>query len=393
MLINNTSKAIFNGNGMTTEFPFSFKVWDIAQLIVTIVDDKGFESPITNFTTTLNDNGGSVIYLHNGKPLPTGYNLVILRNMPFTQNIDLITGTRFDPQVIEDALDKATAERQQLQEAMERSIKIGVTSTFTADELLQQIFTAQSESANSANIASESVQATLNNVSIATEQANCAKAEADRAASATGIPDNTTIIKNADNELSVKTTAITDILDLPDNPTPEQIAHNAKLENYPAKAIDVKNNKIATEMAQARADEALAGIGDYRIIYGSQAHKDQYDPNNPKAIVDSALGANGIVSTYSKYTLQNPFGANTPVLVVLEIYGNFGWGNPLWVHDAGGGGRGFSGAAAHYIENKGIVVQTCANYLCAPIAYAPQVASDGIIHTAPCRIHVWKIGD
>ena len=30
------SKAVFNGNGATTDFPFDFRVWDTSELSVTI---------------------------------------------------------------------------------------------------------------------------------------------------------------------------------------------------------------------------------------------------------------------------------------------------------------------------------------------------------------------
>ncbi len=171
MLTNNTSKAIFLGNDLATEFPFTFKVWDIAQLLVHVIDPEEVETPALGWTAELSENGGTITYLHAGEPLPAGYKLSVLRNMPFIQEIDLITGTRFDPHVIEQALDQATAERQQLQEAINRSVKIGVTSNFTADELLQQIFTAQAESTASANSAAQSASSAI-------EAANAASLDA-----------------------------------------------------------------------------------------------------------------------------------------------------------------------------------------------------------------------
>ncbi len=153
MLASNTSKAIFQGNNVTTNFPFTFKVWDASQLTVEVTNPQGFTQQATSWTVELTDNGGTVTYLHGESPLPEGYKLTILRHMPFTQEVDLITGTRFDPQVIEDALDKATAERQQLFEAVERSIKTLPTDTKNPDELLTEIREGAAHAVESANIA------------------------------------------------------------------------------------------------------------------------------------------------------------------------------------------------------------------------------------------------
>ena len=107
-------RALFEGNGTATDFPFSFKVWGTEQLTVTLTGPDGNSRPASGWTARLNDDGGSVTYLHEGAPLPAGWKLAITRNMPFEQQIDLVSGTRFDAEVIETGLDRATAERQQL---------------------------------------------------------------------------------------------------------------------------------------------------------------------------------------------------------------------------------------------------------------------------------------
>ncbi len=263
MLTNNISKAIFQGNGVATEFPFSFKVWEPSQLIVSIIDSHNSETIVTDWSLTLSDHGGTITYLHEGQALAKGYTLVILRHMPFTQNVDLVTGTRFDPQVIEDALDKATAERQQLFEAMGRSIKIGPASSFTADDLLSEIFSARAESFASATSANKSANDATKHAANAKEHANHAKTEADRAASTTSIPDDVTITKNENNEFSVLTTSISDIPALSLTPTADQIAARVELENRPSRAGDVLANKLAALSAQEMADEAHTKSGFY----------------------------------------------------------------------------------------------------------------------------------
>ena len=123
------SKAIYHGNGTATQFPFFFRVWDTSHILVTLADPAGVVSDITSAcTVTLDADGtGTVVYTRDGLPLAEGYTLAITRSMPFVQNVDLVSGTRFDPKVIEDALDTACAERQELREKIQRAVMYPVT--------------------------------------------------------------------------------------------------------------------------------------------------------------------------------------------------------------------------------------------------------------------------
>ena len=65
-------RALFEGNGTATDFPFSFKVWGSDQLSVTLTGPDGTSRPASGWKARLNDDGGSVTYLHDGAPLPEG---------------------------------------------------------------------------------------------------------------------------------------------------------------------------------------------------------------------------------------------------------------------------------------------------------------------------------
>ena len=136
------SKAVFKGNGVATEFPFHFKVWNKEQLAISIAYLNGKEESVTPESVALTNTGGTVFYTLNGKPLPIGYTLSITRSMPFVQQDNYISGTRFDPDVIEESLDVACAERQELKEIISRCIKVGVTSNLKPEELIDAIFKA-----------------------------------------------------------------------------------------------------------------------------------------------------------------------------------------------------------------------------------------------------------
>lgn len=139
-----TSRVVFKGNGVAVEFPFDFKVWDASQIAVFVSDDPDGinEMEVTPQKVILTESGGTVTYTLEGKPLPEGYTLSIVRNMPFIQEDMYITGTRFNPEVIETRFDKDCAERQQILEMLSRCIKVSVTSDMTPEQLLKAIFKA-----------------------------------------------------------------------------------------------------------------------------------------------------------------------------------------------------------------------------------------------------------
>lgn len=172
------SKAVFQGNGAAVTFPFSFRVWDAAELLVQVTGADGIARDVTaHCSIVLSDDGGTVTYAPGGVPLSAGHTLVILRNMPFLQDVKLITGTRFDPAVIEEALDRATAERQQLLEKVSRAVVVPADSADPPEELADQIFEARDRAEAAAGKAAASETE-------AGKQADRAKAEADRAANA-----------------------------------------------------------------------------------------------------------------------------------------------------------------------------------------------------------------
>ena len=170
------SRAVYEGNGTATMFPFAFKVWSASQLEVGVTSPHGSTIRAQGWTASIGEAGGTVTYLHQGKPLPDGWKIAIVRNMPFTQNIDLVSASRFDPQVIEDSLDQATAERQQLAEILQRSVILPATSQQSPEEVVQSIYASRDAAAASAN-AAEAAQtaAAASAVEAAASAANAAQ--------------------------------------------------------------------------------------------------------------------------------------------------------------------------------------------------------------------------
>ena len=82
-----------------------------------------------------------------------------MRNVPFAQGIDLISASRFDPEVIEDGLDQATAELQQLNEKLARAVIMPATSDKSPEEVVASIYSSRDAAAQSATAAAHSVTA------------------------------------------------------------------------------------------------------------------------------------------------------------------------------------------------------------------------------------------
>ncbi len=142
------SKNVYQGNGQTTIFPFTFKIWKNEEILVTVEDDKGITSNITPYDVILGDNGGEVVlYIDNENktPVPSGYSIALTRNMPFLQEQDYINSSRFNAEVIEDNFDVATVERQELLEKLERAVIMSPTDTRSPEQVLQDFISKYNE--------------------------------------------------------------------------------------------------------------------------------------------------------------------------------------------------------------------------------------------------------
>lgn len=152
------SKVTLNGNGSQTSWPFSFKVWKADDLEVSITSPAGATTVVANWSVVLAPVGGTVTYPTTGDPLPSGSKITIKRSMDFLQDVDLVSGTRWDPEVVETALDQATAERQQLREKLDRAVVVDVASTSTPEALLASVYDARDTAVANAAAAAASAE-------------------------------------------------------------------------------------------------------------------------------------------------------------------------------------------------------------------------------------------
>lgn len=124
----------YTGNGVTTIFNYGFRIID-ADHIMVILAQAGAETVLVAETDYIVSNvgepGGGQVDL---TVAPTADQTVtIIRDVPFTQETDLENQGPYFAQTIEDALDLSAMRDQQLQEQVNRSMKVPASAS--ADEL------------------------------------------------------------------------------------------------------------------------------------------------------------------------------------------------------------------------------------------------------------------
>lgn len=131
-----TSRVSYNGNGSTTVFAYTFKVFDQDDLTVIIRSANGTETVktiTTHYTVSGvgNAGGGNVTML---TAPASGETITILREQDLIQEFDLVPNDPFPAQLMEDALDKLTFMVQQHSEELDRAIKASRTNTIGSTE-------------------------------------------------------------------------------------------------------------------------------------------------------------------------------------------------------------------------------------------------------------------
>jgi len=125
----------YTGNGVTTQFPFTFKIFNGAEIVVTAGDTvAGTEAVLvlaTDYSVALNADqntspGGTVTL---NAALGSSFVLFITSNVQNLQEVDLTNQGGFYPEVLNLGLDKLTILVQQLAEKVGRSLILPVSSS------------------------------------------------------------------------------------------------------------------------------------------------------------------------------------------------------------------------------------------------------------------------
>ena len=132
-----TTKNSYSGDGSQTVFAYGFKIFDDDDIQVILRNNTTGAETVQTKTTHYsvsnvgNANGGNITFV----TAPTSsQTVVLLRNTPLTQATDYTPNDPFPAETHEEALDKLTFLTQEIQEELDRSIKISKTNTITSPE-------------------------------------------------------------------------------------------------------------------------------------------------------------------------------------------------------------------------------------------------------------------
>lgn len=140
MIGSSENSVSYNGNGVSTEFPFQFVILQKSDLKLLLVDDKGEKLLTSDYFVDLDKN---VVHYPGYSPgaeppideqppkLQEGQRLVIYRDVPITQETALDEHWPFN--VIEGMADKLTIIAQQIATANQRTFQLSIALSNVED--------------------------------------------------------------------------------------------------------------------------------------------------------------------------------------------------------------------------------------------------------------------
>ena len=355
MTINSTTRKTNNlvGNGNTATYPFAFKVFTDADIVVKKLEvSTSVETLLTlgatnDYTVSLNPDqngnpGGSVTLRQSNSNfnLPSGFQLVVTSALEPLQGTDLTNQGGFYPEVINDALDKSVILHQQQQDELDRSIKFSLTNTIGSLEITENAtarankvmafdnageFSILSElgtyrgnwaasrayfvrdlvkdtstnnifMCNSGHTSSGSQPLTTNTDSakwdLIVDAATATTSSTNAASSATAAASSATAAASSQTAAASSQTAAAS----------SQSAAASSASTASTKASEATTAKTAAETAQAAAEAALDSFDDRYL--GAKGSNPTLD-NDGNALIDGALYFNTTVNRMRVYDLGN----------------------------------------------------------------------------------------
>ncbi|MDD2707518.1 MAG: hypothetical protein PHV34_05865 [Verrucomicrobiae bacterium] len=178
-------RLTYTGNDANTEFEYKWPITSASEVLITHIDADGVESEwVDGVDCTVHGVGSNTEadwYIASTDPLPSGQRLVLTPNFELTQETDF--GRRpFDPDTHETAFDKLTLLIQQLQEEIDRCVKLEVGSDDTTTEVLTNLSEIQRDCAASETAAATSETNAATSATAASASATSASGSATAAA-------------------------------------------------------------------------------------------------------------------------------------------------------------------------------------------------------------------
>src|SRR5690606_32452540 len=131
---NQINTVVYTGNGVTTQFDFSFRVDNASELeVILYTIATGLETTLdpSEYSVTgigVNE-GGSVTYAPGGSPMASTHKLILRRVVPLTQDLDVTAQDGFNPEIYEDQLDRMVMMIQQISEKVNRAATLSAANS------------------------------------------------------------------------------------------------------------------------------------------------------------------------------------------------------------------------------------------------------------------------
>ncbi|WP_319780300.1 LamG-like jellyroll fold domain-containing protein [Maridesulfovibrio sp.] len=142
-LVSSGSTITFAGDGVQNLFDFNFRIFRAEDLCAVVRNNEGQERSLVSgsdfkiISSMDSESGGRVQYPVSGEPLPPGESITFYRDIPYTQELELVDNDPFSAQLLNEAFDRGVMRDQQLQEQVDRAVKYDI-STPEEDRLSPQ---------------------------------------------------------------------------------------------------------------------------------------------------------------------------------------------------------------------------------------------------------------
>ena len=165
------TKVIYVGDGKTTVFPFTFKYSESGDVKASIYDIENDATTVLDKDYYVDESLGAVIYpgyppgeeipeMERPAVLDSGHKIVIYRSTEISQPIDL--GDKYPLNILEKMQDRAIMLMQELNEVVDRAVKVAAGAEITPDEIISSIKDNAASAAASASEAAESALSASN---------------------------------------------------------------------------------------------------------------------------------------------------------------------------------------------------------------------------------------
>lgn len=174
------NQIIYTGTGSTGPFDFDFRIYASSDLVVelfTIATEVSVElEETTDYTVTIDGDGTG--HIDTVESVASTHKLIITRRLPLTQEINYVENDKFPAATHEEGLDRSRMIDQQLQEQIDRCVKVPAGSTLDVDSLVTSV-TEAAGAAETAQVLAEAAQAAAEDAQAAAEAAQAAAESAE----------------------------------------------------------------------------------------------------------------------------------------------------------------------------------------------------------------------